>query len=476
MPVSTTHADARAVLADSLTRRVPTWEIAASICDLGLDLPGDVRHELSNLAGTRRSRDGWAMHDDFDRVDDAADQLRVFAVLFPEVPIPASAHVDPDGLDALVRDALDRMGLHRMLPSAAAAIRHAKDLAEMTPYGISGLRKRLRFLRRLEEKSSRMRDALRLRHAQMRAKSRLAHMVDADACDDLTLAFVAYLAARANRRSVFMVGEQSRAQDTLSDGLLAAMEASRTTAWEQVAHVLCTEQVLGRVDAAGRGRLIGIYHAAMVDAAQALAGLWPSLPERMRDEMVMVKGVDSSRWNAYAGALNTMRSAWIAAMTAAGMEAVLDGYLPGKAPRLMASDLVWMYRDHGQELHEDTRLFAVLPRPWDVIGGAATMTRADVIAAAERLGVVEEAAASGWYQARAPHGRERPSAEPALVHGVVVADAAFADVLRRCGAFSGGQLRDARALAGLDVTRASVRGDGSIVPVVRVRATTRTKP
>lgn len=271
----------------------------------------------------------------------------------------------------------------------------------------------------------------------MQAKSRLAYLVDADRLDDRALAFVAYLAARANRRSVFAVGEQSKAQDTLSDALEGLL--GDDTAWAQVALVKPTPRTLGRCTPAQRGELVGVFHANMHVAAAELAGLWAGLPERMHAEMVMVKGVDSSRWNAYAGALNTMRSAWLNAMNACDLGDALEDYLPGKAPRLMASDLVWAYRNQGKALHEDTRLFGALAHPWDVIRGDARQGRDDILRAAASLGV--DAVACGWVGPRAPHDRQRPAAEPALVHGVVVTDAGLARTLRRCGAFSAKGLR-----------------------------------
>ena len=54
----------------------------------------------------------------------------------------------------------------------------------------------------------------------------------------------------------------------------------------------------------------GIVHGRMNIpegvAMLALLGQGKVLPDRMRGEMVMVRGVDSSSWNAYAGAFNAM--------------------------------------------------------------------------------------------------------------------------------------------------------------------------
>lgn len=435
--------DARITLTGALRRRTPTWTVARAILDLRLGLPGELVAELRQLAGSP----SWhvEMNDDFDRVDPADTQLETFHALMPGLGRREVTADDPQALHALVRDALQALGASAY-PTAGEALADFRNI-DLTLSCVSSrqaLRKRLRFLRRLEAKIARVADTQRLRHAQMQAKSRLAHRIDPDACDDLTLAFCAYLAARANRRSLFMIGPQSRAQDTISAALEAHLERSAATAWDQVALVKPTLNVIQRLDDAQRGRLIGVYHAAMADAAEALGDLHPSLPERMRAEMVMVRGVDSSRWNAYAGALNTMRSAWLNTTLACGLEEVLDVYCPGKAPRLMAADVVWWARNAGQDLHEDTRMFAALARPWDVVAGRSQQGREDVLSVAAQLGV--DAQASGWVGPRAAQERERPEPEPALVHGVVVGDPQLAVTLRRCRAFSGRALRELERL------------------------------
>jgi hypothetical protein len=180
---------------------------------------------------------------------------------------------------------------------------------------------------------------------------------------------------------------------------------------------------------------MGKFHNEMTVAARHLGVLFLTLPVRMRAEMVMVKGVDSSRWNAYAGALNTMRSAWISATIAAGFDSVLDNYLPGKAPRLMAADLVWWARNMGQELHEDTRMFAKLPYPWEVINGDKKLNRAKILSVARKANVtnVDE---TGWVGPRTGVVSEVAAAEPITVHGIVVSDPYLAVMLRKSGAFS----------------------------------------
>jgi hypothetical protein len=433
--------DARTELAQSLGRRYPTHLVARAVLRLvdregDLVLPDPLREELARLSHPR-----WgdpAMSDDFDRPAPVTpERLATYERLFGVSPW--TAHPSwPADVRGLVGEGLGELGLDCDSAERALADRLWTAASVFSP---AGERKRLRFLRRLEQKAARLDDAWRLRRAQMKAKSRLAYAVDPSGLDDLELAYAAYVTARANRRSMFVLGPQSRMRDEIVAGLerllFARDPAGREAAWGELALVRPVPEVLALCAPERRGELIGTFHAEMTDAALALRDLYGSLPRRMRAEMVAVKGVDSSRWNAHAGALNAMRSAWLNATLACGLD-VRDEYLPGKAPRLMASDLAWWYRESGQDLHEDTTLFAALPKPWDVVLGAATLTRADVEAAAERQGVD---ASTGWTGPRRGEEPERPEPEPALVHGIAVSDPRLAKTLRRCRVFSGREHR-----------------------------------
>lgn len=458
---------ARQILATSLDQRARTATIARTILDLG-GLPKSVRRQLSVLAPRNEPYGDYLdfMSKDFERPVPVGSQLDTLRVLFPGIAVPADCGLQITALRGLVSEGLSMLGVPAHM-GAQEALEQRKSLAPTAGFATSykALHKRLRFLVKLEDKISRTEAMIGLRKAQMQAKSRLAYAVDAEACDDLTLSFCAYLAARANRRSIFLVGPQSKAIDTIVTAMLDLLEDSETTAWDQVALVMPTPRVLAKLTPAQIGRVLGQFHAAMSENAIALSRLWHTLPERMRDEMVAVEGVDSSGWNAHAGSLNNMRSAWLNAMNAAGLEDALENYLPGKAPRLMASDLVWMYRSQGEELHEDTRMFSRLPHPWDVIGGVVPLGRGDIIAKAHTLGI--DAKATGWVGPRAPGEIETPALEPALVHGVVVSDPALAASLKKAGAFSGKGLRDLSALPEGISYELVVSDDGeTITPVV----------
>jgi hypothetical protein len=437
--------NARLALKSSLSHREPTWRVAESILALDVvDAKSNLHKELKALAGSA----SWSnqMNDDYDKVDPADTQLATFSELFPNISTAKVASKDVyeagyvEGLNLLVYEALETLGVpvydNATSTPASYALQNRHDLDWTTGDATSkkAFVKRLRFLQNFEEKISRVADVLALRHAQMQAKSRLAYAVDTTKVDDLSLAFIAYLAARANRRSLFMLGGQSKAFDNISDGLKALL--TEDSAWEQIAYVLPTTQAFKQLDSETLGRLLGRFHSEMTAASNALGRMFPTLPERMREEMVMVKGVDSSSWNAYAGALNTMRSAWISATLAAGLGNIFDSYLPGKAPRLIASDIAWWARSNGDPLHEDTRMFSALPYPWEVISGSKKLNREEIlaVAASEKL---EDAEKSGWVGPRTDVKSEIAEAEPASLHGVILSDPALLSRLRSVGAFSG---------------------------------------
>lgn len=431
-----TSEEARNFLTESLKRRSPTWQVASAITALKITpVDSELGKELKELAG----RPSWAhqeMNDDFDRVVTPEAQLATLYTLFPQIQkstLPADA-TDKSYLKTLrrtVKEALRFLGAPEEYTAEQTLQKRHQINWNDSVFANNALTKRLRFLANFENKIERASNVTRLRHAQMQAKSRLAYLVNPSALDDKSLAYVAYVAARANRRSLFLLGGQSKAFDTISAKLFKLLDKS--SAWKEIALVAPTPNVLSRVTDSALDQLIGLFSHEMRVAASELGKLYPSLPERMRNEMVMVKGVDSSSWNAYAGALNTMRSAWVAAIQVAGSDYVFDEYLPGKAPRLMASDIVWWSRESGDSLHGDTQLFNALPLPWDVVSGKASLTREQILSTAKKLNVDVD----GWVAPRLKREPEKASAEPASVHGVIIDSPELAPPLRKAGCFSG---------------------------------------
>jgi hypothetical protein len=122
-----------------------------------------------------------------------------------------------------------------------------------------------------------------------------------------------------------------------------------------------------------------------------------------------------------------------------GMEAILERQCPGKVLRLMAADVAAWHRVTGGDLDPDTRVWAELPLPWDVLCGEAECSRERVEALCRKHGV--DPVKNGWAAPRPGRAVQAFRPTPELVHGVVVASPELATMLRRAGWFSGKSAR-----------------------------------
>jgi hypothetical protein len=83
-------------------------------------------------------------------------------------------------------------------------------------------------------------------------------------------------------------------------------------------------------------------------------------------------------------------------------------------------------------VHPDTKAWAQLPPPWEVLTGRAVCGLDDVRAVCETVG-----ATFNTWVAKANRTPVAFKATPELVHGVEVSSPELARVLRRAGVFSG---------------------------------------
>ena len=366
-------------------------------------------------------------------------QTRVATVLIPVVATPA----DPARPDDML-DYVGRLGQTVGRPLGSLDFkrdrlnREARRAAGLGDLSKRQYNKRFRLLARMEKKARKLAREWTKAELLQVAKSRLAcRLTVADLGGDLdTAAFVAYLTATLNRRSVFTAGSQERAYDEIADLLLGRVKRSATAAWWAVAHVLPDADVVARLDDEHKGRLLGLWHAALAAAADILKGVDAACAVN-RQTMVVRRGNDSSTWNAAAGAWNKVREGYVAVLYALGAEEVWERQCLGKVPRLMAGDVTAWHMRSGEEIcHPDVKVWALLPPPWEVLEGRAGRTRQNVEAACKLCGV--DPVKSGWTAPR-PGGREAAAFAPTpeLVHGVAVTSPALAAVLRKAGWFSG---------------------------------------
>ena len=310
--------------------------------------------------------------------------------------------------------------------------------------------KRYRMLCRLEAKIKALAWNKRKYEFTRIGKSGLATKIaKSDFEENMTTAcLVAYLSARMSKRSVFTNGSQERAFDEIADMLLAKAEADPNTRWDLIAHVIAEPRVMRHLYDADRGKLLGMWWSLLSDMAAMLKEI-AAKQKFDRARMVVTRGNDSSTWNQVASGWNQARSNWIALLYALGLEGMLSDVCPGKVMRLMASDVVQWHRSSGDDVHPDTKVWADLPPPWEVVAGETQCTRRDVERVCNAHGVDPEAW-TGCKKNQAPV-EFRPT--PELVHGVAISCPQLAAALRKGGVFSGKPMKPDVELPPFEVER-----------------------
>jgi hypothetical protein len=442
----------------TLDKRAMPEDIARIILGGNRVWPGGLKHELQRVAASRPAWRHSSMADDFERPGDCSAQLASAARVFG----PWGERVDPadpgqvrgfiTGMGRLAggwepggdwkADRLNRAGRASLYESLAGYRVELPALKSRRGYN-----RRIRALRNLEDKCLRMERALHLRRLILIGRSGFACDIPAGrfAADPGSACFIAYFAARRNKRRMFTLASKENPIDQAADLMLRYALASRDTDWEMLAMACPQPEILERLSDEQRGALMGRWWSVMRDTAQELRGAWPEGVDKL--SMIVRRGMDSSTWNTMAQAYNAARSGWLNCAVASGAEALLEPFLPGKVMRLMAADLAWWHRASGGDVDPDTKAWAFLPMPWDVIDGTAECSRADVEAACAQMSV--DPAARGWTVPRATGAVAEFRPTPELVHGVEISDPSWAALLRRAGAFSGKGMRGDMAGAGV---------------------------
>jgi hypothetical protein len=243
----------------------------------------------------------------------------------------------------------------------------------------------------------------------------------------MTRVFVAYYVARKQRQSVFSGSGQDPAWDQVAERLFALAVPNRT-----VALAFPDTRVLRHLTDAQRTELLVQSYRDLRDMAVVMAELWDILGAD-RNKMIVQRGMNSSDWNAIAGAWNSVRAMWIELLHVCGRQSDLLNFCPGKAMRLMAADVAAWHQMRGGDEGPDVKVFKQLPLPWDVVVGRA-ICKLSMVQDACRVAGVET---GSWTAPRTVGDAVATKPTHALVHGVAVSDPGLADVLRRAGWFSG---------------------------------------
>ncbi|SER15122.1 hypothetical protein [Lentzea albida] len=427
----------------SLDARPRPEEVAVLVLEA---LPNPTRREravIGGVAAHASRRHGFSgMSDDYARPVGAARQVAATRRLFD---VDGDLHRDVDAEDPL--SVLEFAALAGAgIGWDASRTDFLADRLNREARASAGIElskrqynRRFRMLRRLSAKAGRLGRAQELRRATLLASAGFVDVIDRDRfrADPAAACFVAYFTARRKLRREFGLAGRENPFDQVADALFARCRASSGTDWAMIALAHPAWDVLRHLSADELGSLLGRWSAAVRALASVLGGLWRE-SDVDRTTMIVRSGVDSSTWNAYAGAYNTARTAWITCLHAAGLTSLLDPAWPGKAMRVMAADLAWWHRETGGGPHPDTAVWAALPLPWEVLDGVATCTRADVEAACRAHGVDP---ARSWTAPRKHSSVARFRPTPELVHGVAVSDPLWAMTLRRAGVFSGKPVR-----------------------------------
>ncbi|MEV0058817.1 hypothetical protein [Nocardia sp. NPDC050718] len=296
--------------------------------------------------------------------------------------------------------------------------------------------RRFRALTRLTAKAEKLAAEQRKRQLAVRARAGFAAELTLDRfrADPNAACFVAYYTAKRKLRREFTLEGRANPFDEVAELLFARCRGNDDTDWWMIAQAYATPEVLDHLTDEQRGLLVGRWSAVLRATAEMLEKVWNS-SEFDRQGMVVRRGNDSSTWNLLCGAYNAARAAWLSCLAASGATGLLDSVCPGKAMMLIAGDLAAWHSAAGSGPHPDTRVWAALPLPWEVLAGRAACTAADVRAACAAAAVDPER--GGWTAPKPPGrvGTFRPT--PELVHGVEVADPLWAMLLRSAGAFSG---------------------------------------
>ncbi|WP_395752153.1 hypothetical protein [Prosthecobacter sp.] len=313
--------------------------------------------------------------------------------------------------------------------------------------------KLFRFLRRFERKlNTYLREQKKYEFTRVGKSGLAVHLSWEDFSSHANSAvFISYYSARCNMRSVFTNESQQRPYDEIADMLFHRMrrEPSRSN-WWAVAHLHPDRTVLERLTDGQKGKLLGIWLSKLQGIAELLGEVWEK-SKIQRATMIVRRGNDSSTWNNTANAWNRARQSWVALLHSMGMEEELDALCFGKVLRLMAADVAAWHQRSGGDLDPDTKVWAELPLPWEVLTGQAGCTRKQIEEVCFKHGV--DPIKKGWIAPPPTRRVEKFQPTPELVHGVAVSNPQVALLLRKAGWFSGQWLSDLEGAVNIAVQR-----------------------
>lgn len=317
--------------------------------------------------------------------------------------------------------------------------RMSKEQRKEAGFDISKRRynKLFRMLKRLELKLQKLIREQKKIEFQKISKHKLAHTISFDLFtqDIYTACFIAYYVARCNLRSEFTILGQKKPYDNIADMLFkkATKGTNANPNYLAMAYVYTDPKILNNLSDEQKGEFLGKWTSVLQDISELLEDVW-SKNTFNKETMIVKKGDDSTTWNNTAGAWNKARDAWINIVYALGMEFILDSMCFGKVMRLMAADVAYWHRSVGNTLDPNTIVWNKLPLPWEVFNEKRRCTKSMVVNACKEANL--NPSKTGWMAPR-PHGIEKFTPTPELVHGVTVSNPVLAKVLKKHKFYSG---------------------------------------
>lgn len=380
------------------------------------------------------------MSSDFARPVGGERQLRSVERAF-QAPIPD--HVDPNSPQAL-------RTMVEILSSEVGGNGRKLTAEQRRAAGIElsarKYRRQWRAMRRLHYKANTLARQQTLRELELLGRSGFASTISLErfAADPRAAHFIAYWVARRNLRRQFTLESRKNPMDSVAQEFLEQCINTPSTDWEMIAMACPNPGIIKRLTSEQLGTFLGRWFHLMAQCAGYLKEAWPADVEKTT--MIVRQGHDSSTWNTMASAYNNARVNWLACLTALGAEDLLSAACPGKVMRLMAADLAYWHRSSGGDVDPNTKVWAKLPMPWEVIEGTHFCNRQVVKLACRAAGLDPQE--SGWTAPRATAAEPvKFELTPELVHGVTVASPEWAALLRRAGVFSGKKITSDPELA-----------------------------
>lgn len=430
-------------LYESLQKRLRPEDVAELVLVVLKDDLTESEKQLLKKAAVYSLRNSWqqfsSMMQDFYRPVTPAKKVRKAAELFSTAYVLKDEDcADVEKVSALVRHVSAEIKKN----FGSSSFKYDRlNGAQRLEKGLEISRRRynklFRFLRDFEAKIETYKRELRKYRATRIAKSSLATEIDYDdfSASKDAACFIAYYAARSNRRSAFTNQSQDRAFDEIAEMMLNRFKRNPgVKGWRAISFVMPDAEIVENLRDEDKILLYGKWLAVLDDIAGLLKETWQKSGFD-RSTMIVKRGDDSTTWNALAGAWNAARQGWLSTARALGLDNEIEQMCFGKVMRLMAADVAAWHRASGGQLEPDTLVWAELPAPWEVFSGEAVCPRALVESVCRKHDV--DAIKKGWISPRGERRSVPFQPTPELVHGVAVSHPEIALALRKAGWFSG---------------------------------------